>query len=129
MVALDTNVIVRILIRDDEAQYAKARTLLEAGRVFVPESVVLETEWVLRDFYRFSPSEVRTAFRNFFGLKNVNLTDPLKIARVLDWHEAGMGFTDAFHLESSRHIGSLKTFDKDFVKRSKEISFCKVMNP
>ena len=126
MVALDTNMILRILARDDEPQYAKARVLMKTHRIFVPESVILETEWVLRDVYDFAPADVCRMLRGFFGLKNVTLADPEKIARVLEWHEAGMDFADALHLANSRHLDDLKTFDKDFVKRAKGLTACKV---
>ena len=56
MLGLDTNVLVRYLVRDDEVQFEKARKLIKrevaAGRgVFVSHLVVLETEWVLRSRY------------------------------------------------------------------------------
>jgi predicted nucleic-acid-binding protein len=118
--AIDTNVIIRVLARDDEAQFAKAMRVM-SGRVFVPESVILESEWVLRDVYDFAPPDVCRLFRTLFGLKNVTLADPDKIARILDWHEAGMDFADAFHLANSLHLKDFKTFDRDFAKRSKNL--------
>ena len=53
MLGLDTNVLVRFLVRDDEVQLEKARKLIKreiaAGRrVFISQLVLLETEWVLR---------------------------------------------------------------------------------
>lgn len=126
MIALDTNVIVRILTRDNETQYARVRSLTESQRVFVPETVVLETEWVLRDIYDFSPHDVCRALRSFFGLRNVVLADPGKIARALEWHKAGMDFADALHLANSAHLSTFKTFDKRFVKHAKGLSTCTV---
>ena len=56
MLGVDTNVLVRLLIRDDEAQFEKARKRIKrevaAGRrVFVSQLVLMETEWVLRRRY------------------------------------------------------------------------------
>jgi hypothetical protein len=82
---------------------------------------------VLRGTYKLSALKILQAFRNILGLRNVTLADPEKIARVLDWHEAGMDFADAFHLTNSGHLGGLKTFDKGFVKRAKGLAACKVM--
>lgn len=128
-VAVDTNILVRLVARDHEAQFRVAQKLLETEHVFIAESVLLETEWVLRAIYKLPSPEIRRTIRNILGLKNVTLADPDKIARILDWHEAGMDFADAFHLANSLHLKDFKTFDRDFVKRSKKLSSalpCKV---
>ena len=59
MLGIDTNVLVRFLLRDDETQFQKAKKLIQqevtAGRgVLVSQLVLLETEWVLRSRYGFS---------------------------------------------------------------------------
>jgi predicted nucleic-acid-binding protein len=56
MLGLDTNVLVRFLVRDDQAQFEKARRLIKrevaAGSgIFVNQLLLLETEWVLRSRY------------------------------------------------------------------------------
>ena len=48
MASIDTNVLVRFLTSDDPGQYAKARTLFEREAIFISDTVILETEWVLR---------------------------------------------------------------------------------
>ena len=63
MIGLDTNVLVRFLVRDDEMQFARARRLLqrETGKgepVLINLLVLLETEWVLRSRYALSKSEI-----------------------------------------------------------------------
>jgi len=57
MLAVDTNVIVRYLTRDDAAQFAKADALVKNNDVYVCTTVLLETEWVLRRGYGFSRAE------------------------------------------------------------------------
>ena len=126
MIAVDTNVLVRLLVRDDEAQYRSAHALLRHQHIFVPDSVLLETEWVLRFAYDFQPQAVCAALRGILGLKNVSVEDALKTARVLDWHESGLDFADALHLAKSEHLPALKTFDEAFIKGSKTLSGCKV---
>lgn len=51
MTALDTNVLVRLIARDDPDQLEQARTLVQAGACFVPDTVLVETAWVLRSSY------------------------------------------------------------------------------
>ena len=58
MIAVDTKVLVRFLTRDDETQFKKAVKLFREPRIFVSESVLFETEWVLRYAYEFSPDAI-----------------------------------------------------------------------
>ena len=83
MIAADTNVIVRLLTRDDELQYKKAFALFSSQVVFIPDTVIQETEWVLRYAYEFSNEEICRALTGLFGLKNVRLSDPTRISQVI----------------------------------------------
>ena len=68
MLAVDTNVIVRYLTRDDAEQFARASVLIQNEDVYVCMTVLLETEWVLRRGYRFSRERVPAALAAFAGL-------------------------------------------------------------
>jgi len=127
--AVDTNVIVRLLVRDDVEQYAASRRLFEAGDIFIADTVILETEWVLRFAYEFKPEEICGSLRKLFGLPDVRLSNALLVAQAIRWHEEGLDFADAFHLSLSQHQTTLKTFDDKFIKRSKDISECRVEKP
>ena len=124
MISVDTNVIVRFLTRDDEAQFAQSLKLLETSAIFIPDTVILETAWVLDFVYDFKPDDVLSALRGLFGLPNVHLDDPVKIAQILEWFEQGVDFADAFHLSYSTKCTELKTFDKGFIERSRNLSDC-----
>lgn len=128
MIAVDTNVLVRFLTRDDEAQFKKAVKLFKEPRLFVSESVLLETEWVLRYAYEFSPDAVVQAFRKLLGLPQVVVGNAQKMKRIIDWHEQGLDFADAMHLANGESGGcsELVTFDKKFVKQAKERGECVV---
>jgi len=63
MIAVDTNVIVRLLTQDDEQQYNKSVRLFQEQDIFIPDTVLLETEWVLRFAYQFKPNEICAALR------------------------------------------------------------------
>ena len=128
-IALDTNIIVRFLTHDDEAQYQRAYALFQCPRIFVPTTVLLETEWVLRFAYKYDATEIIRAFRMLLGLANVEAEDPGRIARALTWHETGVDFADALHLASSQQCDVLYTFDRKFVKKGKSVSVCEVKEP
>lgn len=129
MIAVDTNVIVRLLMKDDEAQYKAAHKLFSAEEIYIADTVILESEWVLRFAYDFGAEEICVAFRKLFGLKNTRLTNAQLVAQVIDWHEAGLDFADAFHLALSQHISTMKTFDDKFIKRAKKLTQCAVEKP
>ena len=129
MAAIDTNVLVRLLVGDNPAQYKASQKLFSSAQIFIPDTVILETEWVLRAAYDLDPAAICDAFRRVFGLKNVALSDGQRIAQAITWHEAGLDFADALHLALSHEHESLKTFDGDFIKRARKLSECRVEKP
>ena len=64
MIAVDTNVLVRLLVSDNPAQGKASHRLFACEDVFVPDTVLLETEWVLRAAFDLTPADICTAFRN-----------------------------------------------------------------
>jgi predicted nucleic-acid-binding protein len=129
MVAVDTNIIVRLLTRDDESQYQKSLGIFQADNVFIPDTVILEVEWVLRFSYKFKPVEICAALRKLFGLPNVSLNNLNLLIQVIEWHESGLDFADAFHLGSSQIYNEFYTFDDKFIKKAKELTTCQVKQP
>lgn len=129
MIAIDTNIIVRFLTQDDDVQYEKAYEIFCKNEIFIPDTVIQETEWVLRYSYTFNPSDVCDAFRKLFGLENVHLQNPYLVLLAIEWYENGLGFSDAIHLAQSQHVSRLVTFDSKFIKRSKGLSKCSVVKP
>lgn len=129
MIAIDSNVLVRLLTGDNPAQYKASHKLFASEQIFIPDTVVLETAWVLRAAYDLEPTAICEAFRRTFGLENVTLANGQLVALAIAWHEAGLDFADAFHLALSQDHESLKTFDADFIKRAKALSDCRVEKP
>lgn len=129
MIAIDTNILVRFLTRDDKLQHTEAEKIFRNESVFIPETVLLETEWVLRFTYGYTSESVTGSFRKLLGLPNVSTTDPELIAEAIEWHEAGLDFADALHLAASRHCDRFVTFDKAFIKKAKGLAKCKVGLP
>ncbi|PIE41756.1 MAG: PIN domain nuclease [Gammaproteobacteria bacterium] len=129
MVAIDTNIIIRLLTCDDKKQYSTSLKLFREEQIYIPDTVILETEWVLRFAYEFKPEEVCEALRKLFGLPNVYLANERLVAQAIDWHEKGLDFADSFHLALCQGIPTLKTFDEKFIKQSKKLSHCIVEKP
>jgi len=127
VIAIDTNVVVRLLTNDDPAQAARAADLLARERVLVPKTVLLETEWVLRYSYELPPSVVLAAFRKLLGLPQVAAEDATAIARALELYEGGMDFADALHLASARDATAFATFDTRLATRAGRESRVRVL--
>ena len=127
MIAIDTNVVVRLLTNDDPAQAARAADFLARERVLVPKTVLLETEWVLRYSYELPSSAVLAAFRKLLGLPQVAAEDATAIARALELYEGGMDFADALHLASARDATAFATFDTHLAKRAGRESTVRVL--
>ncbi len=62
MIAVDTNVLVRLLTGDDHKQAAAARFVFENNPIWIAKTVLLETSWVLRSLYGFEESAILEAF-------------------------------------------------------------------
>jgi predicted nucleic-acid-binding protein len=119
MLAVDTNVVVRYLVRDDEAQSARARDIVAAGGVFVSATVVLECEWVLRGLYGFPRPDVVRALKGFCGAPGVSVGNALAVHRALDLAALGLDFADALHLAQAGECEAFMTFDKRLVRKAK----------
>ncbi len=130
MKAIDTNIVVRFLTQDDDVQFAQAVKLFTEEQLFIPETVFLETEWVLRFSYRYTSAEIIEGFRNILGLPNVQVEDMGKITQIIEWYQQGIDFADAVHLANSQPRSSeLLTFDRKFINRAKHLNRCLVREP
>lgn len=129
VIAIDTNVLVRLLTGDHPVQSKASHTLFASEDIYIPDTVLLETEWVLRAAFDLAPGEICTALRRVCGLPNVTVSDGQIVALVIDWHEAGFDFADAFHLALSRGQEAMKTFDAGFIKNAKKLTDRRVERP
>ena len=124
MLGIDTNVLVRFLVRDDEAQFEKARRLIRrevaAGRrVFVSQLVLLETEWVLRSRYGLQKIEIIEVVSALLGANDVQFEDEPAIEEALFvWKDRSVGFADCLIGAQNKRLGCSATATSD-VKASK----------
>ncbi len=121
MLAVDTNVIVRVVTNDDPEQSPRAIALFERERIFLTKTVLLETEWVLRFSYQLSREAIVRALRKVIGLQQVELENIGVVVMALDWHEQGMDFADALHLAGSAKAVGFATFDEKLVKLAQRL--------
>lgn len=126
MPALDTNVLARYIVADDAGQLAAAKRLIhrcvaEGESLFVPVTVVLELEWVLRSSYGFAKADMMLALSNLFSAAELSFQEEraLEVALQL-FREASADFADCLHIALAAQAGEqpLWTFDKGAAKVS-----------
>ncbi len=137
MIALDTKVLARFYVDDPgDPEAAKQRpiarrVIIESPSLFVPLTVILELEWVLRAFYGFDAPRIINVFEHLLGLAHVNTEEAERVAAALPLAVQGMDFADALHLTGSAHCTALYTFDdRRFARRARRLDVAtRVMVP
>jgi predicted nucleic-acid-binding protein len=117
--ALDTNILVRLLVRDDAIQTDLAASLLErharkSEALLVPVSVMLELEWVLRSRYKFSKAEVIRTFTGLLASIELVFESEAALEQALASYEDGAAdFGEFLHLALAQQGQALPfwTFD------------------
>jgi predicted nucleic-acid-binding protein len=127
VLAVDTNLVVRLVTNDDKAQATRAKALFAANDIFLPKTVLLETEWVLRFTYELDRPAILRGLRGVLGMGNVTGEDGANVARALDWYESGLDLADALHLSASSEAKRFATFDAKLVKRAKGLASVEVV--
>ena len=118
MRAIDTNVLVRALVRDDAAQSARAEELLGEHPVFIPVTVILELEWVLRSRYGFAPKVLAQALERIAALGNVVVGERAAVLAAAARVAQGWDFADALHHALSEGCDDFVTLDADLARRA-----------
>jgi len=129
MTAVDTNVIVRLLVEDDARQAAAARAVFEGGPVWIAKTVLLETEWVLRSLYQLDVAEIQVALRRLAGLRGVRLEDESAVVGAFDLCGKGLDFAHALHLSSRAADARFVTFERALVRRARRVGVGAVAGP
>lgn len=120
MPALDTNILVRYVVRDDSAQLAAAKRLItrcieEGQSVFVPVTVMLELEWVLRSSFEFGKDDVIQVVSSLLSAAELSFESERALEVALHLFREGTAeFADCVHVALASQAGEqpLWTFDK-----------------
>ena len=122
MRAVDTNILARFYLHDDAAQGRMAASVLAAGDVFVPKTVILELEWVLRYVAEQPESKVIECLAHLITLPGITVEDRDEVEAALSDCRKGIDFADALHLAASKACSELLTFDdRGFARRARTL--------
>lgn len=118
MAALDTHVVVRLIVGDDPKQARAAEALVASEPCTVAPSVLMECEWVLRARYVLDARLIAASMRDLLALHNIDALDPVLTQRALQGYEAGLDFADARHAAQRREGENFATFDRQLARRA-----------
>ncbi|HEX8404676.1 MAG TPA: type II toxin-antitoxin system VapC family toxin [Duganella sp.] len=131
MVSLDTNVLIRFIVKDDAGQFQLAAGLINKAKAsgqlaFVTTLVVLECEWVLRSAYQLSKVEILAVLAGLLEAGEVNLENDPELEHALElWGQSAANFANCLILAHSRTLGcsTMVTFDK----RASKLANCSLL--
>jgi predicted nucleic-acid-binding protein len=119
MRAVDTNVLVRLIARDDRKQVEAAEEFVSKG-AWVSHLVLAETSWVLDAVYELRPEQIATAVEMLLNHEHLTMQDSAVVASALESFRKypAIGFSDSLIVEIARKGGHLPvgTFDRDLTK-------------
>lgn len=119
MPAVDTNVLVRLIARDDAKQVRSAEAFVREG-AWVSLLALAETTWVLTSAYDFAPGRIASGIEMLLDHRQLVLQDRASVAATLDSFRKHpkLRFADCLTVEVARAAGHspLGTFDKDLAK-------------
>ena len=124
MIAIDTNVLVRFLVEDDEDQSARAASFIANAisneeTIFICDTVLVETVWVLSRSYRSTREEIASTVQKLLAARNVAFSSSDRIAATLRAYRKGSaGFADYLIREQAREFDcrEIATFDKKLLQ-------------
>jgi predicted nucleic-acid-binding protein len=121
MIAVDPNIVVRFLTRDEPAQSALATECVSRG-VFVSDGVLMETEWVLRDAFGWQRARINHALDSFIAIEQVMVAQQDHLLWALERHREGADWADALHLIAARGQTAFATFDRKLARTAAKTS-------
>jgi len=118
MIAVDTDVIVRLIVADDEAQVTRALALADREEFFVSLTVLIETDWVLRSTYRFDRARVTNALLALTDLVSITFENDADVRWAIERYALGGEFADFIHIAAARPLGRFASFEEELARRA-----------
>jgi predicted nucleic-acid-binding protein len=119
MIALDANVLVRLIAQDDEAQLHRARAFLVDNACFIGWTVLAETGWVLDAIYGLDRAAIAAGIRGLLDMEAVAVADEDALRWAIDRYAAGADWGDMLHLAScGRSVEAFVSFDRKIARQA-----------
>jgi predicted nucleic-acid-binding protein len=121
MKAIDTNLVIRLLLDDDPVQSAAVKALLGSGGVVISPAVLLETLWVLESRFGASDDVLLDTVAAIARFSSVAIGRPERVAEFFRVWRGGLDSEDAAHLAFADDVDAFVTFDRASVRRAKKL--------
>lgn len=118
MVAVDTDILVRLVVADDDGQVASALELASREVLFVSLTVLIEIEWILRVRYGRDRRMIVAAFQALDGLVDLHFEHHDDVHWAMDRYALAGELADYLHMAAARRVGRFATFEKRLAKRA-----------
>jgi len=118
LIAVDTNILVRLIVADDDAQLGAVKELLASNTIVVPHIAIVEAEWVLRSTYCWSRRKVADALAAVLHLHSVTIDVKDHVIWALERHRAGADLADMLLLVAARDAAGFATFDRKLKRQA-----------
>lgn len=113
MILLDTNYILRFLLKDDEKLFQKSKEVITSNSCFIDNEVFAEVVFVLQKVYKIPRAEIRTTLERFISSENIILNSKNTMTNALKiFDENNLDFVDAILCAKSKEY-LVKTFNKN----------------
>jgi predicted nucleic-acid-binding protein len=119
-VAVDTNVLIRLIVEDNSGQTAAVERLARAHHIVIAPTALLEAEWVLRRVLGIDRAGILGGFEALLGLADATFLEQEAVEAALRAFADGCDFADALHA-SLATAEVFATFDRGFVRRAKSL--------
>lgn len=137
MIGLDTNILARYYIDDEDdteaqKQQLAAKKLFESGQTLkVSKTVILEFEWVLRGYYRFHADEIIPVLQHLLGQSHIEVESRSEVEYAIVGLSDGLDFADALHHAHYQNCEAMTSFDdRKFARRVKRLGLApRIMIP
>ena len=121
MISIDTNVVLRYLLKDDPALSPRALEIIATNDCFVTRAALTEVVYTLESYYRSPRVDIGRALDALLSLARVSIEDRAATERAATWYKAGMDFGDAMIAAGSHASASVATFDRDFARLARKL--------
>lgn len=118
MIAVDTNIVLRLILGDDQAQLDLIRAMMTGNTLFVSLTVLLEVGWVLESRYRLSREATADALGDITLLDGVITARAEAVVWALGRYRAGADLADMIHLASATKLASFATLDRRLARQA-----------
>ncbi len=110
---LDTNVMVRLFVRDDDRQVEIAESLVQKPFLVLP-TVLIELVWVLAGRYRMPRQQIASKLCEFLGLETATIASETAVGWAIERYKQGADFADMIHVALGNDLNatSFATFDQ-----------------